>query len=37
MRCFERFLIDHCASDITNNNIAGKYQNIIVSVSSTLY
>ena len=36
-RCFEIFLIDHCASDIANKNIAGKYQNILVSVSSTLY
>ena len=36
-RCFEIFLIDHCASDIGNKNIAGKYQNILVSVSSTIY
>ena len=34
-RCFEIFLIDHCASDIANSNIAGKYQNILVSLSST--
>ena len=36
-RCFEIFLIDHCAGDIVNKNIAGKYRNIFVSVSSTLY
>ena len=24
-RCFEIFLIDHCASDIGHKNIAGKY------------
>ena len=28
-RCFEIFLIDHCAIDIANKNIAGKYQNIL--------
>ena len=36
-RCFEIFLIDHGASDIANKNIAGKYQNVLVSVSFTLY
>ena len=29
-RCFEIFLIDHCAGDIGDKNIAGKYQNILV-------
>ena len=36
-RCFEIFLMDHCASDIANKKIAGKHQNILVSVSSTRY
>ena len=36
-RCFEIFLIDQCASDIANKNIAGKYQSFLVSVSATLY
>ena len=35
-RCFEMFLIDNCAGDTANRNIAGKYQNILVSVPFTL-
>ena len=30
------FLIDNCAGDTANRNIAGKYQNILVSVPFTL-
>ena len=36
-RGFETFLIEHCAGDIGNKNIAGNYQKILVSVSPTLY
>ena len=36
-RCFEIFLIKHCAGDIENKNIAGKYSKIPVSVSITLF
>ena len=36
-RCFEIFLIDPYANDIANKNIAGKYQNALVSLPSTLY
>ena len=34
---FEIFLTEHCAGDIKNKNIAGKYQKILVSVSPILY
>ena len=36
-RGFETFLIEHCAGDTGNKNIAGNYQKILVSVSPTLY
>ena len=36
-RCSEIFLSGYCASNIANKNMAGKYQNILVLVSSTLY
>ena len=36
-RCFEILITDHCTGDIGNKNIAGNYQKILVSVSSTLY
>ena len=36
-RSFKIFLIDHHAGDVGNKNIAGKYWEIIASVSPTLY
>ena len=36
-RGFEKFLIDPCAADFGNKNIAGKYLNILVLMSPTLY
>ena len=36
-RGFEIFLIKHCAGDMRNKNIAGKYSKIPVSVSTSLY
>ena len=35
-RCFEIFLIKHCAGDIENKNIAGMYSKISVSESTIL-
>ena len=36
-RGFEIFLIDPCAADFGNKNIAGKYLKILVLMSPTLY
>ena len=36
-RYFEIFVINHCAGNTGNKIIAGKYQTILVSVSTTLY